>query len=98
MANMKYADTPETLLKAILSMQDKIIESQPEYEAAELTYVAEFGNGAKRILPNPVVTEFRALVKDYASVLKVYKEISGNGEPLEGNRLSELRQRLKVTA
>ena len=96
MAKKKYADTPETLLEAILSMQDKIIEQLPAFEEADLTYVVEFASGGERVLQNPVVTEFRALVKDYASALRAYKEISGSGESLEGSRVADLRQRLKV--
>lgn len=96
MAKKEYRDTPATLLEAILAMQDKIIEKTPEFEGADLTYVVEFASGGERVLPNPVVTEFRALIKDYASALRAYKEIAGGEGATESNRVAELRQRLKV--
>lgn len=96
MSKKNYKDTPETLLTAILAMQDKIIDQLPEFEASDLTYVCEFAGGGERILPNPVVQEYRALVKDYFNALKAYKEISGAGEVQGSSHIEELRARLKV--
>ena len=91
-----YKDTPETLLGAILAMQEKIIAKTPAFKEADLTYEVEFASGGERVLPNPVVTEYRTLVKDYSSALRAYREMTGSSEEATTNRVADLRQRLKV--
>ena len=92
-----YKDTPETLLEAIRSMQTKIEDKIPEFEAAELTYEAEMGDGRTIIRANPLVQEFRALVKDYATALRAYEELGGQSVK-ESDSLADLRNKFKVMA
>lgn len=96
MAKKTTAETPETLLSAILAMQKKITEMIPEFETAELTYTAEMGDGREIIRANPLVQEFRALVKDYSVALKAYKEISDGQSVTENSQLTDIRSRFKV--
>ena len=96
MAKKTYNETPETLLTAILAMQDKIIEQLGEFESAELAIEVKMGDDRYIMRANPLVQEFRALVKDYSNALKAYKEISGASEPQGNSRIEELRARLKV--
>ena len=96
MAKKKYTETPETLLAAILSMQDKILEQLPEFEASELVVEVEMGDGRTITRANPMVQEFRELVKDYSKALKAYREISGTSEADGPNRLEEMRVHFKV--
>ena len=76
MAKKTYKDTPETLLSAILVMQDKILSLEDEFRAAELTFDAEMGDGRIISRANPFVQEYRALVKDFGAALKGYKEMA----------------------
>ena len=96
MAKKTTADTPETVLSAIQAMQKKITDMVPEFEAAELTYTAEMGDGREIIRANPLVQEFRALVKDYSVALKAYKEISEGKTVPENNQLTDIRSKFKV--
>lgn len=91
-----YNDTPETLLEAILTMQDKILALKDEFEMAPLTFEAEMGDGRTITRANPFVQEYRALVKDYSVALKSYKELSGNDDISEGDEIAKLRERFKV--
>lgn len=75
MAGKTYKDTPETLLGAILAMQNKLVELRDDFESAKLTYEAEMGDGRIITRANPFVQEYRALVKDFGVALRAYKEI-----------------------
>lgn len=88
--------TPDTLAKAILAMQDKLLKATPDFEAAPLTVRVMATSGAMVDKPNPVVTEYRALQHDYAVALKAYKEITGKQEEQTSNPLDGIRAMLKV--
>lgn len=75
MAKKIYSDTPETLLNAILAMQNKLIDLREKFESADLTFEAEMGDGRIITRANPFVQEYRALVKDFCIALKTYREI-----------------------
>lgn len=98
MAKRTYTDTPETLLEAILAMQEKILEVTPEFEAAPIAVVVEKGDGNEVYRANPFIAEYRALVKDYANAIKAYKEIVGSGNAEASAKLSEIRTKFKVIA
>ena len=93
-----YKDTPETLLEAILAMQNKLTDLRDEFESAELTYEAEMGDGRMITRANPFVQEYRALVKDFGVALRTYKEISGDIAEANTQTLDDLRARFKVIA
>ena len=98
MAKKGYMDTPETLKAAILAMQEKITTHESEFFTAPLTINAEMGDGRTITRANPLVQEYRALVKDYSVALKAYKEIAGAGTAVESDKLNDIRARLKVLA
>lgn len=98
MSKRKYEDTPDTLREAILSMQEKLMLHMDEFKEADLVYEAEMGDGRTILRPNPVVQEYRALIKDFASALKAYKDISGDEATEATAALDDLRSKFKVTA
>ena len=92
-----FARTPDTLRKAILSMQRKITKCKADFLAAPLTIEAEMGDGRIIERPNPLVQEYRSLVRDYAAALKSYKELTNDKDQTEEvNRLVDIRTRFKV--
>ena len=96
MAKRAYKDAPETLLAAILAMQDKLIEGENEFREAALVVEIEAGDG--HIIPraNPLVQEYRALVKEFSQAVKAYKELAGDDTAEAPARLSDIRERFKV--
>lgn len=91
-----YNDAPETLLAAILSMQEKIIENEDRFKEEELAQDVEMGDGRIVCRTNPFVQEYRALVKDFSQALKAYREIAGDAQHDESDSLADMRSRLKV--
>ncbi len=91
-----YEETPETLLEAILAMQDKLNEKTPEYLAADLTFDAEMSDGRIIKRANPLVQEYRALIKDYSNAIKAYKEITGDSGLETSKKLDGIRMKFKV--
>lgn len=91
-----YKETPETLLESILAMQDKLIEKTPDYRKADLTFEAEMGDGRTILRANPLVQEYRALIKDFYLAIKAYKEITGNSGAETAAKLDDLRSKFKV--
>ena len=91
-----YKKAPETLQKAILLMQRKIAKNKTEFQNAPLTIEAEMGDGRTIERANPFVQEYRALVRDYASAMKAYKDIVGNQGRNEPNQLDDIRSKFKV--
>lgn len=98
MAKKTYTDTPETLLSAILAMQDKLIEQEEMFRCADLMIEVEAGDGHVIPRANPLVQEYRALVKDFSSALKAYKEMVGNDNTDASEKLKDIRERFKVIA
>lgn len=91
-----YKKAPETLQKAIVSMQRKITKNRTEFQKAPLTIEVELGDGRTITRANPFVQEFRALVKDFGTTMKVYKEITGTKGEKEQNQLDDIRQKFKI--
>ena len=54
------------------------------------------GDGRLVERANPIVQEYRALVRDYASAIKSYKDITNREEDVEVDQLGDLRSRFKV--
>ena len=88
-------DTSDTLRDAILLMQEKIIESKEDFINADLSIEVRKRDGNDVVRANPCVQEYRALVKDFYTALKAYKEIRGTEED-GANNLSSIRERFKV--
>jgi hypothetical protein len=92
----QYKDSPEILKKSILSMRKKIIDSEEQFLAAPLTIEAEMGDGRYVTRANPVVQEYRALIRDFSAALKAYKDITGDQNSAEVNSLDDLRAKFRV--
>lgn len=91
-----FKKAPDTLQKAILSMQRKLTKNKTEFINAPLTIEAEMGDGRVIERANPFVQEYRALIRDYGSALKVYKEITGTKGEKEQTQLDDIRSRFKI--
>ena len=89
-------DAPETLRAAILALQKKLKDHEQDFLCAPLSIEVEMGDGRWVERSNPVVQEYRAMVRDYASALKSYKELTNNQEDEEIDQLGNLRARFKV--
>ena len=92
----KYKKSPDTLMKAILSMQKKLEENEQDFIKAPLAVEVELGDGRWVPRPNPFVKEYRALVRDFSAALKVYKEITGTKGEKEQTQLDDIRSRFKI--
>ena len=91
-----YKKASETLQKAILSMQRKITKNKTDFLNAPLTIEAEMGDGRTIERANPFVQEYRALVRDYASAMRAYKDITGTKGGSETSQLDDIRAKFKV--
>lgn len=91
-----YKQAPETLQQAIVSMQRKIKKNRTEFQKAPLTIEVELGDGRVIVRANPFVQEYRALVKDFASTMKIHNEITGMKGGKESSQLDDLRSKFKV--
>ncbi len=77
-------------------MQRKITKNKTEFMAAPLTVEVELGDGRVVTRANPIVQEYRALVRDYSTALKAYKEITDGKIREEADNLNTLRSKFKV--
>ena len=83
----KYKQSPETLMKAILSMQEKLIKNEKDFLEAPLMVEVEMGDGRWVPRPNPFVQEYRAMA---------YKEITGEKDSAQVSSLESIRSKFKV--
>ena len=91
-----FKKAPDTLQKAILSMQEKLIKNEKDFLAAPLMVEVEMGDGRWVPRPNPFVQEYRAMVRDFAAAIKAYKDITGEQESAQVSSLENIRARFKV--
>ena len=91
-----YQKSPEALLEAILSMQKKLADNKELFADAPLSVEAEMGDGRYIQRANPDVQEYRALVRDFSSALKAYKDIVGKMDAPEVDSLGDIRARFRV--
>ena len=92
----KYKKSPETLMKAILSMQKKLEDNEKRFLDEPLRVWVENSNGTEVPKPNPFVQEYRALVRDFSAALKAYKELTDKKDEAQVSSLESIRSRLKV--
>ena len=92
----KYKKSPETLQKAILSMQEKLIKNEKDFIAEPLMIEVEMGDGRYVPRPNPFVQEYRAMVRDFAAAIKAYKDITGDKGTAQVSSLESIRSKFKV--
>ena len=91
-----YKKSPETLIKAVLSLQKKLEDNEERFLEEPLKVEVETINGTIVPRANPFVQEYRAMVRDFAAALKAYKDITGEKDTPEVSSLDSLRSRLKV--
>lgn len=86
-----------TLANAVMAMQAKIDQQLPIYEQMPLAQTLTTTMGEKALKNNPVMQEFRATVRDYATALNNLQGIlDQNKAPSDVTSLDELRARFKV--
>ena len=92
----EYKKSPETLMKAILSLQKKLADNEELFLAAPLSIEVQMNDG--RLVPrsNPDVQEYRAMVRDFAAALKTYKELTGEQDTPEVSSLDNIRARFRI--
>ena len=83
------------LADAVITLQNKIIQQTPEYEKAPLVQEVLIGTGEKVLRNNPLVQEFRATVRDYATAMKSLDEIlNAKKGAAEASPLDALRNKI----
>lgn len=86
-----------SLANAILTMQDKIEQQIPIYKNEPLAQMVTLGSGETTLRPNPIVQEFRATVRDYATALENLEKILDTKAGTKGpSSVEDLRNRFKV--
>lgn len=78
-------------------MKRKIDKNKRDFLDASLTIKVELGDGRIVDRANPLVQEYRALVRDYSTALKMYKDITEGKIREEADQLGNLRSRFKVS-
>ena len=83
-------------MKAILSMQEKLIKNEKDFLEAPLMVEVEMGDGRWVPRPNPLVQEYRAMVRDFSAALKAYKELTDKKDEAQVSSLENIRAKFKV--
>lgn len=92
----KYKKSPDTLMKAILSLQKKLEDNADQFQREPLRVWVENRNGVEVPKPNPFVQEYRSMVRDFSAALKAYKELTDKKDEAQVSSLESIRSRLKV--
>lgn len=78
-------------------MQRKLTKHKSEFLSAPLSIEVEMGDGRIVDRANPIVQEYRALVRDFAAALRSYKELTDQQDQSEdSNKLEDIRSRFRV--
>ena len=86
-----------SLANAVLTMQEKIEQQIPIYKDEPLAQMVTLGSGETTLRPNPIVQEFRATVRDYATALENLEKILDTKAGTKGtSSVEDLRNRFKV--
>ena len=86
-----------SLANAVLTMQEKIEQQIPIYKDEPLAQMVTLGSGETTLRPNPIVQEFRATVRDYATALENLEKILDTKAGTKGtSSVENLRNRFKV--
>ena len=92
----KYKKSPETLMKAILSLQKKLEDNADQFQREPLRVWVENSNGVEVPKPNPFVQEYRSMGRDFSAALKAYKELTDKKDEAQVSSLESIRSRFKV--
>ena len=86
-----------TLANAVLALQEKIEQQIPNYKKADLTQKVTVGTGEEVLRANPLMQEFRATVRDYATALNNLDDMLEKKQQKTGaSPVEALRNRFKV--
>lgn len=85
-----------TLAESTLAMQAKIIEKMPEFSDMELYQEVTVGTGETIMRGNPAMQEFRALVRDYSSLVSTLNSLLADKKPTSVSDLDSIRKKFKV--
>ena len=91
----KYKKSPETLMRAILSLQKKLEDNEKQFQEEPLRLWVD-GKEGPVPKPNPFVQEYRAMIRDFASAIKSYKDITGDKGTAQISSLESIRSKFKV--
>ena len=92
----RYEKSPDTLMKAILSLQKKLEDNEDQFRREPLRVWVTMMDGRDVPRVNPFVQEYRAMVRDFAAAMKAYAEITGDRDTPEISSLDSIRSRFKV--
>ena len=85
-----------TLAESALAMQAKIVEKMPEFAEMELFQEVTVGTGETIMRGNPAMQEFRALVRDYSSLVSTLNSLLADKKPTSVSDLESIRKKFKV--
>ena len=91
-----YKKSPDTLIRAILSLQKKLEDNEAQFLEEPLRVMVETGEGNLVPRANPFVQEYRAMIRDFSAAVKAYKDITGDKDESEVSSLDSIRACLKV--
>lgn len=96
-ANEKsIAELIDTLSESASAMQNKILQTIPLYESMPLAQEMTTTQGEKVWKNNPAMQEFRGTVRDFASVIKLLKELCNTDQEVDTSAYENIRRRFKV--
>ena len=79
-----------------LAESAKIIEKMPEFSDMELYQEVTVGTGETIMRGNPAMQEFRALVRDYSSLVSTLNSLLADKKPTSVSDLDSIRKKFKV--
>lgn len=98
-SNVKDDIRPQavTLANAVLAMQSKIEQQIPKYKRTAFDQKVKLGTGETVLRSNPIQSEFRATVREYAAALNTLQTIlSENKAPTQVSDMESLRNKFKM--
>ena len=69
---------------------------KPDFSGWATKFGIKCTDGRTILRANPLVQEYRALIKDFSAALKAYQEITGDSGQETSNKLDGLRSKFKV--
>lgn len=94
--DVPISDLIETLNQSANAMREKLIKEIPNFKDMPLSQEATTTQGEKVMKANPAPQEFRGLVRDYATIVKLLNELDKNGDHVSSEKLSDIRSRFMV--
>ena len=87
-----------TLARAVAALQEKIEQQTDLYRRVPLSQLVTTMQGERVYKANPIVQEYRATVRDYATSLKNLQDMLENhSAPAEVSSLDALRKTFKIS-